>query len=168
MDIAKQLRQRILSGHFEAGQRFYSIRGLIKETQRSLPTVRSALNVLIKEGLLEARQGSGYYVTERVASAAGAKRGVTHFLAVIPSTSEPDEPWFMRRLGLGMIHRARTEIMPWCHFTNGGRRAIIPRSFASRIWSEFWRYSRMESPGCIARRRTRRCWRNCSGGGYLW
>lgn len=109
LDIAKQLRQRILSGHFEAGQRFYSIRGLIKETQRSLPTVRSALNVLIKEGLLEARQGSGYYVTERVASAAGAKRGVTHFLAVIPSTSEPDEPWFMRRLGLGMIHRANRD-----------------------------------------------------------
>jgi DNA-binding transcriptional regulator YhcF (GntR family)/DNA-binding LacI/PurR family transcriptional regulator len=109
LDIANQLRERILSGKFKAGQRFFSIRGLIKETQRSLPTVRSALNVLIKEGLLEARQGSGYYVTNRIESATNVNRGFFNFLAVIPSTSEPDEPWFTGKVGLGMIHRANLD-----------------------------------------------------------
>mgnify|MGYP003877043319 CR=1 FL=1 len=69
LDIANQLREQLLSGKFKAGHRFYSIRGLIKDTGRSLPTVRSALSLLIEEGLLEARQGSGYYVTAKIEAA---------------------------------------------------------------------------------------------------
>ncbi len=109
MEIAEDLRQRLLSGDFKPGQRFYSVRGLISETRRSLPTVRSALNILIKDGLLEARQGSGIYVTDQVASANRSKRGFHNFMAVIPSTSEPDEPWFTGKIGLGMINRANQD-----------------------------------------------------------
>ena len=46
LEIANRLRTQLLSGKFKPGQRFYSIRGLIKETQRSLPTVRTALALL--------------------------------------------------------------------------------------------------------------------------
>lgn len=109
MEIADDLRQRLLSGDFKPGQRFYSVRGLINETRRSLPTVRSALNILIKDGLLEARQGSGIYVTDQVTSATRAKRGFYNLMAVIPSTSEPDEPWFTGKIGLGMISRANRD-----------------------------------------------------------
>ena len=74
LTIANQLREQLMAGTFKPGQRFYSIRGLIKETKRSLPTVRSALGLLIKDGLLEARQGSGYYVTSKVDSGADRKK----------------------------------------------------------------------------------------------
>ena len=106
LEIANQLREQLLSGKFKPGQRFHSIRGLIKETQRSLPTVRSALALLIKENLLEARQGSGYYVTSKVESHADRSRGFLNFLAVIPWSSEPDEPWFTGKISLGMINAA--------------------------------------------------------------
>ena len=109
LEIANDLRERLLSGKYRPGQRFFSIRGLIKETQRSLPTVRSALGVLIRDGLLEARQGSGYYVTARVESANHSTRGFRNFLAVIPSSTVPDEPWFTGRIGLGMIQAANVD-----------------------------------------------------------
>jgi len=106
LEMANQLRAQLTSGRYKPGSRFHSVRGLIKETHRSLPTVRSALNILIKEGLLEARQGSGYYVTRKVETAAGSQRDFLNFLAVIPSSTEPDEPWFTGRIGLGMIQAA--------------------------------------------------------------
>ena len=106
MEIANSLREQLLSGKFKPSQRFYSIRGLIKGTKRSLPTVRSALNMLIKEGLLVARQGSGYYVTSKIEAASNASKGCFNFLVVIPSSTEPDEPWFTGRVSLGMIHAA--------------------------------------------------------------
>lgn len=107
--IAGRLREELFSGRFKPGQRFYSIRGLIKDTRRSLPTVRSALNLLIKENLLEARQGSGYYVTTQVETANHASKGFFNFLAVIPSSTVPDEPWFTGKIGLGMIHAANQD-----------------------------------------------------------
>ena len=109
MEIANQLRGQLLSGKFKPGQRFFSIRGLIKDTRRSLPTVRSALNVLIKEGLLEARQGSGYYVTAKVEAATNASKGFFNFLVAIPSSTEPDEPWFTGKISLGMIQAANLD-----------------------------------------------------------
>jgi len=109
LDIANQLRGQLLSGKFKPGQRFYSIRGLIKETGRSLPTVRSALSLLIEEGLLEARQGSGYYVTAKIDAAMNTNKGFFNFLAVIPSSTEPDEPWFTGKIGMGMIQAANVD-----------------------------------------------------------
>ena len=109
LEIASRLRDELMSGRFKPGQRFYSIRGLIKDTGRSLPTVRSALNLLIKENLLEARQGSGYYVTAHVGTQNGSNKGFFNFLAVIPSSTVPDEPWFTGKIGLGMIHAANLD-----------------------------------------------------------
>jgi DNA-binding LacI/PurR family transcriptional regulator len=109
LEIAGRLREELLSGRFKPGQRFYSIRGLIRDTRRSLPTVRSALNLLIKENLLEARQGSGYYVTAQIESAGNKNKGFFNFLAVIPSSTVPDEPWFTGKIGLGMIHAANQD-----------------------------------------------------------
>ena len=109
LEIANRLREELGPGTFRPGQRFYSIRGLIKETGRSLPTVRSALGLLIKEGLLEARQGSGYYVTAQVGARTPARKGFFNYLAVIPSSTVPDEPWFTGRIGLGMIHAANQD-----------------------------------------------------------
>lgn len=109
LEIANRLRAELFSGKFKPGQRFYSIRGLIRETKRSLPTVRTALNLLIKEGLLEARQGSGYYVTAKVEAAANVSRGFFNFLVAIPSSTETNEPWFTRRVSLGMIQAANQD-----------------------------------------------------------
>jgi len=75
LEIANKLRGLLMDGHFRPGQRFPSIRHLIRETKRSLPTVRSALECLVDEGLLEARLGSGFYVTKK-----STKSGNNRFL----------------------------------------------------------------------------------------
>lgn len=59
------LRDRINSGAFAPGDRIPTENDLIREYNLSRITVRLALQALVDEGLIERKQGSGTYVTDR-------------------------------------------------------------------------------------------------------
>ncbi|MBL3560890.1 FadR family transcriptional regulator [Rhodovulum sulfidophilum] len=63
-DIAARLGQRLAGGEFGAGERLPSERALAAEYGVSRAVVREALSHLKSDGLVEARAGSGVFVTE--------------------------------------------------------------------------------------------------------
>jgi GntR family transcriptional regulator len=63
--LIDQMRYLIASGHFAVGATLPSTRTLAEQVGVSFHTVRKAYQALEREGLVEARSGSGYVVTER-------------------------------------------------------------------------------------------------------
>jgi len=65
-EVAEQLKQSILSGHFKAGDKLPSERDLAEEFQVSRVAIREALRALENSGFIVTRQGAtgGTYVTE--------------------------------------------------------------------------------------------------------
>ena len=57
--IASALRRSILSGHYETHVRFPSEEALARRFGASRPTIERALRELKREGLIDARAGSG-------------------------------------------------------------------------------------------------------------
>jgi GntR family transcriptional regulator len=68
--LAEQLRFHLATGRFRPGERLPSTRGFGDQLGVSFHTVRKAYQQLEAEGLLEAKQGSGYVVIERAAAPA--------------------------------------------------------------------------------------------------
>jgi GntR family transcriptional regulator len=66
MQLAHTLRQQIIDGTIAAGDALPSERDLCALMGASRVTVRKATEMLIEEGLLSRRQGSGTYVTPRI------------------------------------------------------------------------------------------------------
>ncbi len=66
MQLAHRLRVQINDGEISAGEALPSERDLCKIMGASRVTVRKAIELLIEEGLLSRRQGSGTYVTPRI------------------------------------------------------------------------------------------------------
>lgn len=66
VQIADLLRQRIARGGWSAGMRVPSNEELMREFDVSRITVRQAVDVLARDGLLEARQGTGTFVSGEV------------------------------------------------------------------------------------------------------
>ncbi len=66
MQLAQRLRQQIVEGKILGGEALPSERDLCALTGASRVTVRKAIEILIEEGLLSRRQGSGTYVTPRI------------------------------------------------------------------------------------------------------
>lgn len=66
MQLAHRLRQQIVEGEIGAGEALPSERDLCDIMGASRVTVRKAIELLIEEGLLSRRQGSGTYVTPRI------------------------------------------------------------------------------------------------------
>lgn len=62
--VADDLRRRIDSGDFNEERKLPGERDLRSHYEVSLMTVRQALGVLRDEGLIEARQGSGWFLAE--------------------------------------------------------------------------------------------------------
>lgn len=62
--VANAIAESIREGDFQAGHRLPSERDLAEEYKVSRPTVREAMIALEIRGLVEARHGSGVYVTE--------------------------------------------------------------------------------------------------------
>lgn len=102
--LADELRNELFSSEFRAGDRFPSIRNLITKTGRSLPTVRSALNILVEEGLLERTPRSGYFVT--TLGARQSAKQMIRLAVVSPVFSAPTEPWFTGRIISGIVNAA--------------------------------------------------------------
>jgi DNA-binding transcriptional MocR family regulator len=69
--ISAHLRSRILAGHSTPGDRLPSVRALARSHHVSPFTAARVYELLVAEGLIEARRGSGYYVA-RDAEAFGA------------------------------------------------------------------------------------------------
>ncbi len=66
MQLAHRLRRQIVEGEIGAGEALPSERDLCDIMGASRVTVRKAIELLIEEGLLSRRQGSGTYVTPRI------------------------------------------------------------------------------------------------------
>jgi GntR family transcriptional regulator len=66
MQLAATLRTQILGGEIATGEALPSERDLCTITGASRVTVRKATEMLIEEGLLSRRQGSGTFVTPRI------------------------------------------------------------------------------------------------------
>ena len=65
-EVAEQLKQSILLGHFKAGQRLPSERDLAEEFQVSRVALREALRSLENSGFIHTRPGAtgGAFVTD--------------------------------------------------------------------------------------------------------
>ena len=66
MQLAQSLRLQIIEGKILAGEALPSERDLCALMGASRVTVRKAIELLIEEGMLSRRQGSGTYVTPRI------------------------------------------------------------------------------------------------------
>ncbi|HEX3925323.1 MAG TPA: GntR family transcriptional regulator [Streptosporangiaceae bacterium] len=75
------LRDRITSGQWPAGSPLLAQRELADEFGVSLMTLRQALQLLIDDGLVDTRHGSGTYVAERYAYDLGHLRSFADDLA---------------------------------------------------------------------------------------
>jgi GntR family transcriptional regulator len=63
IQVASVLRERILSGQWAVGEKISTLEELEREFQVARVTVRQAVEVLREEGLLQARQGRGTFVS---------------------------------------------------------------------------------------------------------
>jgi len=66
LQLAQQLRQRIVTGQIATGDALPSERDLCEILGASRVTVRHAIQTLIEEGLIIRRQGSGTFVAPRI------------------------------------------------------------------------------------------------------
>ena len=62
--IARQVRARILAGDISSQHPLPSIRALARQQQVSVITVQRAYEKLMREGLIRARRGKGFFVNE--------------------------------------------------------------------------------------------------------
>ena len=63
LQVAATLRRRIENGHWESGQKMSTLEELETEFQVARVTVRQAVELLQREGLVQRRQGKGTFVT---------------------------------------------------------------------------------------------------------
>lgn len=110
MKLAHRLRQQIEDGEIGSGEALPSERDLCKISGASRVTVRKAIELLIEEGLLSRRQGSGTYVTPRI-QAPGS------FLSSFSEDAEArgeatDTIWIMKVIGAPTEDEARILELP--------------------------------------------------------
>jgi GntR family transcriptional regulator len=67
VQLADVLRQRIVRGHWQPGDRLPSLDELGKEFDVARVTVRQAVDVLARQGIVSPQQGRGTFVTEKKA-----------------------------------------------------------------------------------------------------
>lgn len=107
IDVANNLRREIVEGDFRPGYRIFTQRQLIEKYGRSLPTIRSALEILVAENLIEAKPRSGYYLTDKIDDLRADR--LRKILVVMPAYTSPIESHFTGRLISGLLNRAKQE-----------------------------------------------------------
>src|SRR5690554_4264933 len=123
IQVASALRRRIETGEWLPGEKISTLEELEEEFQRARVTVRQAVGLLEKEGLLKRQQGRGTFVAEQVsdrrwltletswaAMIRSIKRNVPRFIEVANPPAYPrlmaeegklaDEYGFLRSLQL--------------------------------------------------------------------
>jgi len=109
--IAQSLRERIAQGHARSGERLDNQRGLAREFGVTLMTLRHALELLERDGLITRRHGLGTFVASPIVDydilhlrtfagdlSAQGERVATRFLR---SRFVPADRWVARELGIG-------------------------------------------------------------------
>lgn len=100
IQLANRIRELIRDGSWKAGEALPSERSIVEATSLSRVTIRKALELLVKEGLLQQRHGSGTYVSEesdRIEQSLGTLTGFSedmHSLGHVPSAR-----WIERSIG---------------------------------------------------------------------
>ena len=97
--LADLLRQRIARGLWRTGERCRSLEELMREFDVARVTVRQAVDLLAREGLLSAQQGRGTFVTAAPARAAGSAPQTT--LGELAEVYRDDQPELLTRRGGG-------------------------------------------------------------------
>ena len=110
MQLAHRLRLQIVDGKIGAGEAVPSERDLCDIMGASRVTVRKAIELLIEEGLLSRRQGSGTYVTPRI-QAPGS------FLSSFSEDAEArgeatDTIWMMKTIAVATEEEVRLLELP--------------------------------------------------------
>jgi GntR family transcriptional regulator len=110
MQLANTLRVQIVEGTIRHGDALPSERDLCDIMGASRVTVRKAIELLIEEGLLSRRQGSGTYVTPRI-QAPGS------FLSSFSEDAEArgektDTIWMMKMIAIANDEEARLLELP--------------------------------------------------------
>jgi GntR family transcriptional regulator len=105
IQLAQSLRQQIVEGRFVAGDALPSERDLCALMGASRVTVRKAIELLIDEGLLSRRQGSGTFVTPRIQAPGSFLTSFTEDAAARGETS--DTIWVEKALGTASEEEAR-------------------------------------------------------------
>ena len=65
IQVASVLRSRIQTGQWSAGEKISTLEELEREFEVARVTVRQAVDILREEGLLQARQGLGTFVSKK-------------------------------------------------------------------------------------------------------
>lgn len=103
--IKNDLKQQIISGQFENGDRFYTEAELIKQYKVSSITVIRSLNDLVKEGYLVRKQGKGTFISR-------ARKGklvefsdiecfpINSDKTTVLSAEKGNDPFYLSKLGL--------------------------------------------------------------------
>jgi GntR family transcriptional regulator len=125
--IAQSLRERITEGRAAPGQRLDNQRSLAREFQVTLMTLRQALELLERDGLITRRHGSGTFVSSPILDydilqlrtfagdlSAKGERVATRFLG---SHFDAADRWVSRELGLGK--RARVFVLERLRLVDG-------------------------------------------------
>jgi GntR family transcriptional regulator len=105
MQLAQQLREQIVDGRFGAGEALPSERDLCALMGASRVTVRKAIELLIDEGLLTRRQGSGTFVTPRIQAQASFLTSFSEDAAARGDTTETI--WMEKAEGEGSDEECR-------------------------------------------------------------
>jgi GntR family transcriptional regulator len=105
IQLAQSLRQQIVEGRFIAGEALPSERDLCALMGASRVTVRKAIELLIDEGLLSRRQGSGTFVTPRIQAPGSFLTSFTEDAAARGETT--DTIWMERAAGEANEEEAR-------------------------------------------------------------
>src|SRR5271168_2932156 len=87
--LARGLRQKILAGHLAGGETMPSVRELARSNRVSTFTASRAYDLLVAEGLVDARRGMGYYVVHNPIAA--------HPTEVAAPEAGADSIWMVRR-----------------------------------------------------------------------
>jgi GntR family transcriptional regulator len=110
IQLAHKLRHQIANGEIGEGEALPSERDLCSITGASRVTVRKAIALLIEEGLLSRRQGSGTYVTPRI-QAPGSY--LSSFSEDAATRGEDTETvWIMKAIAVATDEEARILELP--------------------------------------------------------
>lgn len=108
--LANRLRQQIVDGKIGAGEALPSERDLCDIMGASRVTVRKAIELLIGEGLLSRRQGSGTYVTPRIQALGSFLSSFSEDAKARGETT--DTIWMMKIIAIASEEEARLLELP--------------------------------------------------------
>jgi GntR family transcriptional regulator len=110
IQLAQSLRQQIVEGRFIAGDALPSERDLCALMGASRVTVRKATELLISEGLLSRRQGSGTFVSPRIEAPGSHLTSFSEDAAARGETT--DAIWIDKRAGVADEEECRFLELP--------------------------------------------------------